>query len=118
MVDIEGNQRAVFDARQRLVMRYDYDMLGNRIHQASMEAGERWMLVARSVSSKPSQSVSAIILPEADMFAERAGCRHTTMRRPLCFLCRKGGYVSPALKRLTQRLRTAILDDQAGRQPL
>ena len=25
-------------------MRYDYDMLGNRIHQASMEAGERWML--------------------------------------------------------------------------
>ena len=28
----------------RIVMRYDYDMLGNRIHQASMEAGERWML--------------------------------------------------------------------------
>ena len=25
-------------------MRYDYDMLGTRIHQASMEAGERWML--------------------------------------------------------------------------
>ena len=25
-------------------MRYDYDMLGNRIHQASMDAGERWML--------------------------------------------------------------------------
>ena len=32
-------------------MRYDYDMLGNRIHQASMEAGERWML--NDVAGKP-----------------------------------------------------------------
>ena len=43
-LDIEGNQRAVSDARDRTVMRYDYDLLGNVIHQASMEAGERWML--------------------------------------------------------------------------
>ncbi len=58
-LDIEGNQRAVRDAVNkavdaqgnaivdelgRVVMRYDYDLLGNRIHQASMEAGERWML--------------------------------------------------------------------------
>jgi len=58
-LDIEGNQRAVRDAVKkavdaqgnaivdelgRIVMRYDYDLLGNRIHQASMEAGERWML--------------------------------------------------------------------------
>lgn len=42
--DIEGNQREVIDAKDRIVMRYDYDMLGARIHQASMEAGERWML--------------------------------------------------------------------------
>jgi RHS repeat-associated protein len=42
--DIEGNQRAVIDAKDRVVMRYDYDMLGNRIHQLSMDAGERWML--------------------------------------------------------------------------
>jgi hypothetical protein len=51
LFDIEGNQREVIDAkldpatkRGRIVMRYDYDMLGNRVHQASMEAGERWML--------------------------------------------------------------------------
>ncbi len=44
VLDIEGNQREVIDAKDRVVMRYDYDMLGNRIHQASMEAGERWML--------------------------------------------------------------------------
>ena len=32
-------------------MRYDYDMLGTPIHQASMEAGERWML--NDVTGKP-----------------------------------------------------------------
>jgi RHS repeat-associated protein len=50
-LDIEGNQRKVIDAQDRIVMRYDYDMLGNRIHQASMEAGERWML--NDVTGKP-----------------------------------------------------------------
>ena len=44
LLDIEGNQREVIDALGRIVIRYDYDMLGNRIHQASMEAGERWTL--------------------------------------------------------------------------
>jgi RHS repeat-associated protein len=42
--DIEGNQREVIDAKERVVMRYDFDMLSSPIHQASMEAGERWML--------------------------------------------------------------------------
>lgn len=44
ILDIEGNPREVIDAKDRVVMRYDYGLLGNRIHQASMEAGERWML--------------------------------------------------------------------------
>jgi hypothetical protein len=44
VLDIEGNQREVIDAKDRIVMRYDYDMLGTHIHQASMEAGERWLL--------------------------------------------------------------------------
>ncbi|MEQ1575555.1 MAG: toxin TcdB middle/C-terminal domain-containing protein, partial [Vicinamibacterales bacterium] len=43
-LDIEGNQREIRDATDRLVMRYDYDMLGRRIRQASMEAGERWLV--------------------------------------------------------------------------
>jgi len=51
VLDIEGNQSAVIDALDRVVMRYDYDMLSTRIHQASMEAGERWML--DDVSGKP-----------------------------------------------------------------
>ena len=63
-LDIESNQRAVRDERklpvnhlptgaleQRIVMRYAYDMLGNRIYQLSMEAGARWML--NDVAGKP-----------------------------------------------------------------
>jgi RHS repeat-associated protein len=43
-LDIEGNQRSVTDARDRVVVRHGYDMLGTAVHQASMEAGARWML--------------------------------------------------------------------------
>lgn len=42
--DIEGNQRNVIDALDRVVMHYDYDMLGSQIHSVSMDAGRRWML--------------------------------------------------------------------------
>ena len=49
--DIEGNQREVIDARDHIVMRYDYDMLSNRAHQQSMDAGERWML--NDLAGKP-----------------------------------------------------------------
>jgi RHS repeat-associated protein len=51
LLDIEGNQRSVTDAKDRIVMTYTYDLLGNRIHQASMEAGARWML--NDVAGKP-----------------------------------------------------------------
>ena len=58
-LDIEGNQRSVTDALGRIVMLYDYSIAGpekdkeaaNRIHQSSMEAGERWML--NDVTGKP-----------------------------------------------------------------
>ncbi|RYF32762.1 MAG: toxin, partial [Comamonadaceae bacterium] len=64
-LDIQGNQGKVFDERklpdannlplgaleQRIVMQYAYDMLGNRIHQQSQEAGARWML--NDVAGKP-----------------------------------------------------------------
>jgi RHS repeat-associated protein len=43
-LDIQGNQRSVTDALDRIVMTYDYDVLKNHLHQSSMEAGERWML--------------------------------------------------------------------------
>ena len=53
-LDIQNNQRSVTDALDREVMVYDYDMLDGRIHQASMEAGERW--VVNDVASKTIRS--------------------------------------------------------------
>jgi RHS repeat-associated protein len=50
-LDIEGNQRSVRDAivqsedvAGRVVALYDYDLLGNPVRHASMEAGVRWNL--------------------------------------------------------------------------
>ncbi|MEM9546241.1 MAG: SpvB/TcaC N-terminal domain-containing protein [Bacteroidota bacterium] len=43
-LDIEGNTKTVKDARGNVVMAYNYDMLGHRVHNVSLEAGERWIL--------------------------------------------------------------------------
>ena len=43
-LDIQGNQLSVTDALGRQVVTYGYDMAGKRLCQASMEAGQRWML--------------------------------------------------------------------------
>lgn len=42
--DVEGNLRSVTDARNNLVMQYKYDMLGNKVYQSGMDAGQRWMM--------------------------------------------------------------------------
>lgn len=55
--DIEGNQRDVIDALDRIVMRYDYDMLSTPIHAVSMDAGERWML--NDVAGQPMRAWDA-----------------------------------------------------------
>lgn len=44
VLDLEGNEREVIDAKGRVIMRYAYDMLGQRVHQSSMESGKRWSL--------------------------------------------------------------------------
>jgi len=41
-LDIEGNASNIIDARGNTVMKYRYDMLGHRIYENSMDAGERW----------------------------------------------------------------------------
>ncbi len=43
-LDLEGNVRKILDARGNPVMQYGYDMLGHRIYEKSMDAGERWSL--------------------------------------------------------------------------
>lgn len=45
ILDTEGNQRSVTDARGNTVMQYKYDMLGNKVYQNSMDAGQRWLLI-------------------------------------------------------------------------
>lgn len=71
--DIEGKELEVIDAKGQQVIRYDYDMLGNRIHQVSMEAGERWML--NDVSGKPIYSW--------DSRGHRFHTEYDQLRRPL-----------------------------------
>lgn len=52
-LDIEGNARSVIDAREipennmvgNVVMEYKYDMLGHRVYQKSLDAGQRWLLM-------------------------------------------------------------------------
>ncbi len=43
-IDVEGNQRSVTDAKGRVVMRTDFDLLGVALHHANMDSGERWTL--------------------------------------------------------------------------
>src|SRR5262249_11845725 len=71
-LDIEGNHRNIFDVLDRLTMVYDYDMLSNRIHQSSMEAGERWML--NDVVTKP--------LYAFDSRGHRLHTAYDALRRP------------------------------------
>lgn len=44
-LDIEGNLRSVIYARGNVVMQYKYDLLGNKVYQHSMDAGQRWLLI-------------------------------------------------------------------------
>lgn len=81
ILNIEGNPREVIDAKDRVVMRYDYDLLGNRIYQASMEAGERWML--NDVTGKP--------LYAWDSRDHQFRTAYDPLRRPTDSFLREGG---------------------------
>ncbi len=79
-LDIEGNEREVRDAVQqagdplgRIVMHYAYDMLGNRIHQLSMEAGGRWML----------NDVAGKVIRTWDERGHRISITYDALRRPV-----------------------------------
>lgn len=43
-IDIAGHQRQILDAKGRRVATFDYDMLGNNLHQNSTDSGQRWRL--------------------------------------------------------------------------
>jgi hypothetical protein len=114
--DIEGNQREVIDAGNRTVMRYQYDMLGNRIHQASMEAGERWIL----------NDVAGESLFAWDSRNRRLRTAYDALRRPTDSFMREGTTLELVVGRIvygetqpdaeTDNLRGKVyqLFDQAG----
>jgi RHS repeat-associated protein len=54
VLDIEGNRRAIVDALDREVIRCDFAMGGVQLHEASMEAGEHWLL--KDVGGRPVRS--------------------------------------------------------------
>jgi len=100
-LDIEGNQRAVRDAieqagdpRGRIVMRYDYDMLGHRIRQSSMEAGERWTL--SDAAGKP--------LRAWDSRGHDFRTGYDPLRRPLRTAVRGADEADPVRELVTDRL--------------
>lgn len=128
LFDIEGNQREVIDANDRVVMRYDYSIAGpeqddngqptntNLIHQASMEAGERWML--NDVTGQP--------IYAWDSLGHRFHTKYDQLRRPTDSLLSENGATemligqtlygesrpNPEVK--NQRGKVVALHDQAG----
>jgi YD repeat-containing protein len=44
-LDIQGNPLFTTDAKGRIVVQYEYTMLGDTIYRASMEQGTKWMLL-------------------------------------------------------------------------
>jgi hypothetical protein len=87
--DIEGNARITRDALGRTVTVCDYDMLGNRVHQASMEAGKCWILN------------DAINNPMLAWDDRNRGYRtgYDALRRPIASLFREGGGVERVVGR-------------------
>jgi RHS repeat-associated protein len=92
--DIEGNQREIIDAESRVVMRCDYDMLGNRIRQASMDAGVRRIM--DDVQGKP--------LYAWDGRGHRFRTQYDSLRRPLRHLVTGADLADPGRELLSERL--------------
>ena len=88
-LDIEGNQRSVTDALGRVVIRYDYDMLGNRLRSSSMEAGTRWTL--NDVTGKP--------LCNWDSRDHRIRITYDALRRPTDTFLRTGSAAEQTIGR-------------------
>jgi RHS repeat-associated protein len=91
VLDIKGNRRAVVDAKERVVMQYDYDVLGNRIHQASMEAGDQWIL----------NDCSGKALYTWDSFDRRLQTSYDPSRRPVELALQEGAGAPQVVSRTT-----------------
>jgi hypothetical protein len=86
---VEGRIREVRDAiehdgdrRGRLVVRWHYDMMGRRVHQASLDAGERWTLPDVSGTRPAVPTASSTMLCVAPCGRSSMTRRRRRRRRP------------------------------------
>ena len=80
-LDIEGNPRALIDALGRVAFVNEYDMLGHRLHQRSIDAGDRWKL--GDVADKPIRGW--------DSRFQNLRSTYDALRRPVSMFVAKGG---------------------------
>jgi RHS repeat-associated protein len=117
VLDIEGHQLCVVDALGRLVMRYDHDVLGRRLHLASMESGERWTLM----------DVAGHEIHTWDSRGHEQRITYDALRRPVAMFLREPGSATeimtgatvfgesvPDPQQRNLRGRAVELRDQAG----
>ncbi len=78
--DIQGNERAVTDALGRIIVTYDYDVTGRRIHQHSRDSGSRWTV--NDVDGNP--------ILGFDSRHHRLRYEYDRMRRPTALFVRTG----------------------------
>jgi RHS repeat-associated protein len=114
--DIEGDVREIVDARDRVVARFDYDMLGNQVRKRSIEAGDRRTLL--SVAGKAAYTW--------DGLDRRIHLVYDALRRPVEVRLLDGAGPEPVVERTTYgesatdpeaaNLRTRVSErrDQAG----
>ena len=77
-LDIQGNQRSVTDALGRVIMDYDYDVAGRKIHSNSADAGQRW--IVSDIGGKPIQAF--------DSRDHRLRYEYDQLRRPIALFVR------------------------------
>jgi hypothetical protein len=75
VLDVEGNLRQMHDARDRLIVKYRYDLQGRPISKMSFEAGATWTL----------HDVLGRTLYEWDSKGRRHRCGYDELRRPSHF---------------------------------
>ncbi len=94
VLDIEGNAIEVIDEKRRVAARYAYDMLGNRLWQSSMEAGQRWTLY----------DLGGTAVRAWNSRGHRFRNEFDTLRRPLRAFTAGVVPASPALELMTERI--------------
>lgn len=92
VLDVEGNQREIVDARGRLVMRHDVDMLATVVRQSSMEAGERREL----------HDVAGQVVIGWGSRGFRRRIAYDELRRPVRVLVRGGGLAGEIIEQETE----------------